>query len=102
MTLEDATDPAITAMTKRLDMVTSVTRLLLDNSTFSEAVTLQRCARLLAGELADWVIIDIDRAASFAASSRRASATARRTSSCGPCGRSTPTRSRPLGRCIRR
>jgi serine phosphatase RsbU (regulator of sigma subunit)/PAS domain-containing protein len=60
-TLEDATDPAITAMTKRLDMVTSVTRLLLDNSTFSEAVTLQRCARLLAGELADWVIIDIDR-----------------------------------------
>ena len=42
-------------------MVTAVTRLLLDNSTFSEAVTLQRCARLLAGELADWVIIDIDR-----------------------------------------
>ncbi len=59
--IEDPTDPAITAMTKRLDMVTSVTRLLLDNSTFSEAVTLQRCARLLAGELADWVIVDIDR-----------------------------------------
>src|SRR3984885_5472776 len=59
--IEHTTDPAITAMTKRLDMVTSVTRLLLDNSTFSEAVTLQRCARLLAGELADWVIIDIDR-----------------------------------------
>ena len=59
--IEDAADPAITAMTKRLDMVTAVTRLLLDNSTFSEAVTLQRCARLLAGELADWVIIDIDR-----------------------------------------
>jgi serine phosphatase RsbU (regulator of sigma subunit) len=34
---------------------------LLDNSTFSEAVTLQRCARLLAGETADWVIIDIER-----------------------------------------
>src|ERR1700728_4456851 len=59
--IEDTTDPAITAMTKRLDMVTAVTRLLLDNSTFSEAVTLQRCARLLAGELADWVIIDIER-----------------------------------------
>jgi serine phosphatase RsbU (regulator of sigma subunit)/PAS domain-containing protein len=59
--IDDSADPAITAMTKRLDMVTSVTRLLLDNSTFSEAVTLQRCARLLAGELADWVIIDIDR-----------------------------------------
>jgi serine phosphatase RsbU (regulator of sigma subunit) len=70
----DATDPAITAMTRRLDMVTSVTRLLLDNSTFSEAVTLQRCARLLAGELADWVIIDIDRGGQlrrqFAAGSR--------------------------------
>ncbi|HEX4092560.1 MAG TPA: SpoIIE family protein phosphatase [Trebonia sp.] len=59
--IEDAADPDITAMTKRLDMVTAVTRLLLDNSTFSEAVTLQRCARLLAGELADWVIIDVDR-----------------------------------------
>jgi len=54
-------DPAITSMVKRLDMVTAVTRLLLDNSTFSEAVTLQRSARLLAGEIADWAIIDIDR-----------------------------------------
>ncbi len=48
-------------MTRRLDAVTAVTRVLLDNSTFSEAVTLQRCARLLAGEIADWVLIDIDR-----------------------------------------
>ena len=54
-------DPAIAAMTRRLDAVTAVTRVLLDNSTFSEAVTLQRCARLLAGEIADWVLIDIDR-----------------------------------------
>jgi serine phosphatase RsbU (regulator of sigma subunit)/PAS domain-containing protein len=54
-------DRAIASMTQRLDMVTAVTRLLLDNSTFSEAVTMQRCARLLAGEIADWVIIDIDR-----------------------------------------
>ena len=46
---------------RRLDTVTAVTRVLLDNSTFSEAVTLQRCARLLAGEIADWVIIDIER-----------------------------------------
>jgi serine phosphatase RsbU (regulator of sigma subunit) len=35
---------------------------LLDNSTFSEAVTLQRCARLLAGEIASWVIVDVERA----------------------------------------
>ncbi len=49
------------AMTRRMDMITAVTRLLLDNSTFSEAVTLQRCARLLAGDIASWVIVDIER-----------------------------------------
>jgi serine phosphatase RsbU (regulator of sigma subunit)/PAS domain-containing protein len=54
-------DGAIAAVVKRLDMVTAVTRVLLDNSTFSEAVTLQRSGRLLAGELADWVIIDVER-----------------------------------------
>ena len=48
-------------MTRRMDMITAVTRLLLDNSTFSEAVTLQRCARLLAGDIASWVIVDIER-----------------------------------------
>jgi serine phosphatase RsbU (regulator of sigma subunit)/PAS domain-containing protein len=52
---------AIGSMTQRMDMVVSVTKLLLDNSTFSEAVTLQRCARLLAGDLADWVIVDMER-----------------------------------------
>ena len=52
----------IQAMTRRMDMVTAVTRLLLDNSTFSEAVTLQRCARLLAGDIASWVIVDMERA----------------------------------------
>jgi len=51
----------IRAMTRRTDMVTAVTRLLLDNSTFSEAVTLQRCARLLAGDIASWVIVDMER-----------------------------------------
>jgi serine phosphatase RsbU (regulator of sigma subunit)/PAS domain-containing protein len=56
------TPAALRAMTRRLDTVTAVTRLLLDNSTFSEAVTLQRCARLLAGEIAGWVIVDMERA----------------------------------------
>jgi len=51
----------IAAMTRRMDMITAVTRLLLDNSTFSEAVTLQRCARLLAGDIASWVIVDVER-----------------------------------------
>jgi len=55
-------DTAVQSMTRRMDMVTSVTRLLLDNSTFSEAVTLQRCARLLAGDIASWVIVDVERA----------------------------------------
>lgn len=54
-------DSAVAAMTRRLDAVTAVTRVLLDNSTFSEAVTLQRSARLLAEEIADWVIVDIER-----------------------------------------
>jgi serine phosphatase RsbU (regulator of sigma subunit)/PAS domain-containing protein len=66
---EDRADPegsplrgdTVRAMTRRMDMITEVTRLLLDNSTFSEAVTLQRCARLLAGGMASWVIIDIER-----------------------------------------
>jgi serine phosphatase RsbU (regulator of sigma subunit)/PAS domain-containing protein len=56
---------ALRAMTRRMDTVTAVTRLLLDNSTFSEAVTLQRCARLLAGDIASWVIVDVERAGSL-------------------------------------
>ena len=57
----DAAVDTTAAMTRRMDMVTAVTGLLLDNSTFSEAVTVQRCARLLAGKIASWVIIDIER-----------------------------------------
>ena len=51
----------VEAMAHRLDLVTAATRLLLENATFSEAVTLQQCARLLAGELAAWVIVDVER-----------------------------------------
>ena len=52
---------AVEAITQRMDLVTAVTRLLLENENFSESMTLQRCARLLAGELAAWVIVDLDR-----------------------------------------
>jgi serine phosphatase RsbU (regulator of sigma subunit)/PAS domain-containing protein len=52
---------AVRAMTRRMDLVIGVTRLLLDNRTFSEALTIQRCARLLAGDIASWVIVDIER-----------------------------------------
>jgi len=57
----DAAVDYTASMTRRMDMVTAVTGLLLDNSTFSEAVTVQRCARLLAGEIASWIIVDIER-----------------------------------------
>jgi serine phosphatase RsbU (regulator of sigma subunit)/PAS domain-containing protein len=49
------------AMIHRYDLVTSATRLFLENATYSESVTLQRCARLLSGELAAWVIVDVER-----------------------------------------
>lgn len=52
---------AVETMAHRLDLVTAATRLLLENATFSESVTLQRCARLLAGELAAWAIVDVER-----------------------------------------
>ncbi len=49
------------AMIHRYDLVTSATRLFLENATYSESVTLQRCARLLSSELATWVIVDVER-----------------------------------------
>jgi serine phosphatase RsbU (regulator of sigma subunit)/PAS domain-containing protein len=53
---------AVRVMTRRMDLIIAVTRLLLDNRTFSEALTIQRCARMLAGDIASWVIVDIERA----------------------------------------
>jgi PAS domain S-box-containing protein len=50
---------AVQTMARRMDLLTAVTRLLLENSTFSESLTLQRCARLLAREFASWVIVDV-------------------------------------------
>ncbi len=51
----------VEAITQRMDLVTAVTRLLLENENFTESMTLQRFARLLAEELATWVIVDLDR-----------------------------------------
>jgi serine phosphatase RsbU (regulator of sigma subunit)/PAS domain-containing protein len=56
---QDAPAPVIRAMTRRLDLMTAVARLLLENAPLNETVALQRCARLLAGELAAWVIVDV-------------------------------------------
>jgi serine phosphatase RsbU (regulator of sigma subunit)/PAS domain-containing protein len=55
------TDRAIAAVTQRFDMMTAATRLLLDNATSDEALTLRRCARLLAAEMNAWVITDVQR-----------------------------------------
>ena len=49
------------AITRRLDVVTAVARLLLENEGFSESRTLQRCARLIARELNAWVLVDMER-----------------------------------------
>jgi serine phosphatase RsbU (regulator of sigma subunit) len=57
----DAPSPLIAAMTRRLDLVTAVARLLLENAPLNETVVLQRCARLLASDLAAWVIVDVAR-----------------------------------------
>jgi serine phosphatase RsbU (regulator of sigma subunit)/PAS domain-containing protein len=54
-------DPALAAVMQRFDMMTTATRLLLDNATSSEALTLRQCAQLLASELTAWVIIDVER-----------------------------------------
>jgi serine phosphatase RsbU (regulator of sigma subunit)/PAS domain-containing protein len=52
---------AVQAVTRRLDLVTAVARLLLENEGYSESRLLQRCARLIARELTAWVIVDMDR-----------------------------------------
>ncbi len=52
---------AVEAITQRMDLVTAVTRRLLENESFGESTKLQRSVRLLAGELSAWVIVDLDR-----------------------------------------
>jgi len=54
-----AEDAAVAAVMHRMDLLATSTELLLDEPLFNEPVALRRCARLLAGELADWVIIDL-------------------------------------------
>jgi serine phosphatase RsbU (regulator of sigma subunit) len=54
-------DAALRSATRRLDLVTSATRILLENVDSTESVTLQRFARLLARELSAWLILDVER-----------------------------------------
>jgi serine phosphatase RsbU (regulator of sigma subunit)/PAS domain-containing protein len=49
----------VTAAARRLDLLGAASKLLMESATISESVLLQRCARLLAGDLATWVIVDV-------------------------------------------
>ena len=55
-----ADEEPLRSVTRRLDLVTSATRILLDGVGHSEPVTLQRLARLLARELGAWLILDVE------------------------------------------
>ncbi|GAA0384711.1 hypothetical protein GCM10009530_39470 [Microbispora corallina] len=52
-------EPAIMAAARRHELLSRLTRLLLDEESLREPVALLRTARLLAAETADWVIADV-------------------------------------------
>ncbi|HXW44536.1 MAG TPA: SpoIIE family protein phosphatase [Streptosporangiaceae bacterium] len=52
-------DEEVSQLTRRADLLAAAARLLLEDGAASESVILQRCARLLAAELATWVIVDV-------------------------------------------
>jgi len=54
-------DGTLRAVTRRIDLVTAATRILLENPGHSESATMQRFARLLARELTAWLILDVER-----------------------------------------
>jgi serine phosphatase RsbU (regulator of sigma subunit) len=55
-----ATDDTVAAVVHRMDILATATGLLLNDDAFNERVAVRRCARLLATELADWVIVDLE------------------------------------------
>lgn len=57
----ESADSSLHSSIRRLDLVTSATRILLESGSQGESVTLQRFARLLARELAAWLILDLER-----------------------------------------
>jgi serine phosphatase RsbU (regulator of sigma subunit)/PAS domain-containing protein len=54
-------DAAAIAAVQRLDLLAAAARQLLESSTVSESVLLQRSARMLSGALATWAIVDVRR-----------------------------------------
>jgi serine phosphatase RsbU (regulator of sigma subunit)/PAS domain-containing protein len=58
---DEPADRALRSAIRRLDLVTSATRILAENVKHSESVTMQRFARLLARELDAWLVLDVER-----------------------------------------
>jgi PAS domain S-box-containing protein len=56
---DEKNDDVVRTMTGRLDALTAINRLLLENMASSEALALQRFGRLLADTMAAWVIVDV-------------------------------------------
>jgi serine phosphatase RsbU (regulator of sigma subunit)/PAS domain-containing protein len=56
-----AADAAAISAVQRLDLLAAAARQLLESSTVSESVLLQRSARMLSGALATWAIVDVRR-----------------------------------------
>jgi serine phosphatase RsbU (regulator of sigma subunit)/PAS domain-containing protein len=54
-------DAALASAARRLDLLAAAARQLLESSSISESVLLQRAARLLAGALATWAVVDVRR-----------------------------------------
>ncbi|MEP7022695.1 MAG: GAF domain-containing protein [Actinomycetota bacterium] len=61
MTADSDAMTAVREAMARSDVLSSAARLVLRSTTASEAALLRRCARLLARELAAWVIVDAER-----------------------------------------
>jgi serine phosphatase RsbU (regulator of sigma subunit)/PAS domain-containing protein len=55
----EAQDEAVATVVHRMDVLATASELLLDEPVFQEPVAVRRLARLLASELADWVLIDV-------------------------------------------
>ncbi|ACY96454.1 MULTISPECIES: SpoIIE family protein phosphatase [Thermomonospora] len=54
-----AEDEAVATVVHRMDVLATASEMLLSEPLFNEQVAIRRCARLLAAELADWVLIDV-------------------------------------------
>jgi PAS domain S-box-containing protein len=55
-----ATEDAVAMIVHRMDVLATATGMLLEDDSLTESVAVRRSARLLAAELADWVIVDLD------------------------------------------